>query len=311
MLEVTWPAGPDPGQDAFDSRVAEKLATLPPITTPQAARQAREDGISVFPVKPPSDRAVERSVPGPAGDIRLRVIPPLGAAKGVYLHVHGGGWVLGRPHHVDYLNERLADATGLLVVSPYYRLAPEDPFPAGPDDVVAVAAWVADHAEDEWGTAARFVGGESAGAHLAALALLRLRDEHGSVPFRAANLVYGVFDLSLTPSARSFGDPPVTFAQTTLEWMIGHFLGEVDPADPRVSPLRANLGALCPALFTIGTRDPLVDDSLFMASRWAAAGNETLLAVQPGGHHAFDYYDEGPGPAARDRMYAFLRSHLP
>ncbi len=309
-LEVHWPSAPDPGQDAADARVAERLATLPPLTTPQAARELRENGISVFPVMPASVRAVDRHIPGPVEDIRLRVIAPGGPIRGVYLHVHGGGWVLGRPHHMDYQNERLADATGMVVVSPYYRLAPEDPFPAGPDDVAAAARWVADNAEGEWGTTSLFIGGESAGAHLATLALLGLRAARGGVPFRAANLAYGVFDLALTPSARTFGDPPVTFAQTTLEWMIGHFLGTTDPRQPAVSPLLADLRGLCPALFTVGTRDPLVDDTLFMAARWSAAGNRSVLAVHPRAHHAFDYYDDPAGLAARARMYDFLRSYI-
>jgi acetyl esterase/lipase len=240
----------------------------------------------------------------------LRVIEPSGPIRGVYLHFHGGGWVLGRPHHVDYLNERMADATGLVVVSPYYRLAPEDPFPAGPDDAEASAWWVAEQAAAQWGTSVLCIGGESAGSHLAATTLVRLRDRHSAVPFRAANLLYGVFDLSLSPSARSFGDPPVTFGQTTLSWMIGHFIGDRDPADPSISPLYADLVGLCPALFTVGTRDPLLDDTLFMAARWSAAGNPAVLAVQPGGHHAFDYYDDPPGLAARERMYSFLASFL-
>lgn len=309
-LRVSWPGTPDPSQPAVDARIAQRVRELPVLTTPQAARELREQGISVFPIHPPSPRAFDTDIPGPAGSLRVRVIQPTGPTRGVYLHVHGGGWVLGRPHHMDYQNERLAEATGLVVVSPYYRLAPEDPYPAGPDDVEATALWLIDKASEKWGTATFFIGGESAGGHLAALTLLRLRDRHGSMPFRAANLVYGMFDLRLTPSARSFGDPPVTLGQTALEWMLGHFLGSTDAFDPAVSPLLAGLDGLCPALFTVGTRDPLLDDSLFMATRWAAAGNRAELVVQPGGHHAFDYYDDPPGLAARRAMYEFLGSFL-
>lgn len=309
-LEVLWPGEADDSQAGFDERIAERVAELPVLTTPQAARELREQGVSVFPVHPPSPVASNIEMAGPAGGIILRVIEPTGPVTGVYLHVHGGGWVLGRPHHMDYQNERLADATGLVVVSPYYRLAPEDPYPAGPDDVEATALWLAEHSGEEWGTSALLIGGESAGGHLAAITLLRLRDRHGASPFRAANLAYGVFDLGLTPSARTFGDPPVTLGRSALEWMVGHFIGSHDPTDPDLSPLHADLADLCPALFTVGTRDPLLDDSLFMSARWAAAGNRAVLAVQPGGHHAFDYYDDPPGLAARRRMYEFLGSFL-
>lgn len=309
-LEIVWPGEVDGSQADFDTAMAARLRELPVLTTPQAARELREQGVSAFPVHPSSPRASNIEVPGPTGSLTLRVIEPTGPVTGVYLHLHGGGWVLGRPHHMDYLNERMSDATGLVVVSPYYRLAPEDPYPAGPDDAEFTALWLLEHSEKKWGNSTLVIGGESAGAHLAATTVLRFRDRHGAVPFRAANLAYGVFDLGLTPSARRFGDPPVTLGQAALEWMIGHFLGSTDPSDPEVSPLHAELSGLCPALFTVGTRDPLVDDSLFMSTRWAAADNQAVLAVQPGGQHAFDYFDEPPGLVARGRMYEFLGSFL-
>src|SRR5690606_24582730 len=119
----------------------------------------------------------------------------------VYLHIHGGGWVLGAADQQDVLLQRIAEGAGVAVVSVDYRLAPEHPFPAAPDDCAAAASWVLENAASEWGTERLLVGGESAGAHLTALTLLRLRDRMGAPDaVSAANLVFGAYDLSMTPS---------------------------------------------------------------------------------------------------------------
>ena len=113
---------------------------------------------------------------------------------------------MGGAHHHDPMLERLADAAGLVVVSTYYRLAPENPYPAGPDDCEAAAVWLYHNAERVFGAHLLAIGGESAGAHLAAVTCLRLRDRHGISPFRAAVLTYGAYDLRGTPSALGAGE---------------------------------------------------------------------------------------------------------
>lgn len=249
------------------------------------------------------------SIAGPEGEIGLRIIRPE-RSRGVFLHIHGGGFVVGGNHHHDAMLERLADATSLTVVSTDYRLAPEHPYPAGPDDCEAAAVWLTQNAVGMFGAETLAIGGESAGANLAAVTMIRLRERHGLLPFSAALLTYGVFDLRGTPSCRSFGDRPLILNTPTMRWFTAQFVGGQDPADPDISPLFADLHELPPALFTVGDLDPLLDDSLFMDARWRAAGNVSRLDIWPGGIHAFDYFDTPYGRAARDRMHAFLNQAL-
>src|SRR5271157_411769 len=132
----------------------------------ETTRAARRRGDGPFPAPVFSARATTRTIPSPDGhDILLRIIAPP-TPRGAYLHIHGGGWVLGGADMQDPMLERLADATNLAVVSVEYRLAPEHPYPAGPDDCEAAAAWLAAHAKAEFGSDAVTVGGESAGGHL-------------------------------------------------------------------------------------------------------------------------------------------------
>ena len=107
--------------------------------------------------------------------------------RGVYLHLHGGGWVLGGADMQDPMLERIADNTGQAVVAVEYRLAPEHTYPAGLDDCEAAAVWVVQNANKEFGTDVLTIGGESAGGHLTAVTILRMRDRHGYTGFRGAN----------------------------------------------------------------------------------------------------------------------------
>lgn len=297
---------------AFNRALELESAHLPKIyeVGPDVARQAREEGKSVFGSLIYSERAYSRRVEGPSGPLRFRVIPPAGQPRGVFLHIHGGGWVLGGAHHHDPMLERLADATGLIVVSTYYRLAPEHPYPAGPDDCEAAALWLHRNSADCFGTELVAIGGESAGAHLAAVTCLRLRDRHGLSPFRAALLTYGAYDLRGTPSVREAGEETLILTTSVVRWFTEQFAGSRDLSDPDLSPIFADLHGMPPALFTVGTIDPLYDDSTFMFNRWRKAGNRADLEVWPEGIHAFDYFDNDYGRAARDRMHGFLNRIL-
>lgn len=273
---------------------------------PSVAREARRTGKGVFPLAPRSDRARTETIDGPGGALDLRIIAPE-KPGGVYLHMHGGGWVIGGPEQQDPRLERVADNCNMAVVSVDYRLAPEDPYPASPDDCEAAALWLVENAKDRFGTDRIVIGGESAGAHLAVLTILRLRDQHGLSPFCGANLVAGVYDLGLSPSARNWGDELLVLNTRDLVNFVDCFLGnDEDPCDPVISPLYADLDGLPPALFTIGTLDPLLDDSLFMADRWLAAGNGTELAVYPGGAHVFMAFPCAQSSEALERIENFM-----
>lgn len=273
----------------FNAWLEEELAKVPDQTglEPQQIRDARRSGRGWRGAVEFSERATERIIDGPGGDLTLRVFVP-DSVRGVYLHIHGGGWVLGAADEGDAARLREADANQVAVVSVEYRLAPEHPYPAGPDDCEAAALWLVENAQAEFGTDRLIIGGESAGAHLSAVTLLRLRDRHGLTPFHGANLVYGAYDLAMTPSCANWGERNLVLSTPIVEWFLDHFIPSEHRRDPDASPLFADLRDMPPALFSVGTLDPILDDSLFMASRWAAAGNDAELAVYPGGVHGFN-----------------------
>jgi acetyl esterase/lipase len=243
-------------------------------------------------------------------EIPLRVIAPANP-RGIYLHIHGGGWVLGGADMQDPMLERIADSTGQAVVSVEYRLAPEHPYPAGPDDCESAASWLLRNGKQEFGTDALTIGGESAGGHLSAVTILRMRDRYGFVDFRGANLVYGCFDMTMTPSMRQFGETRLVLRTMDTRQFANAFLPAVaDWRVPDISPLYADLKGLCPALFSVGTKDGLLDDSLFMHARWVAAGNPAELAIYPGGAHGFTLFPNELSNQASARMDAFLNNVL-
>jgi len=273
----------------------------------ESFRAARRRGEGPFPAPVMSGRARTIVIAGKDGnEIPLRVIAPADP-RGIYLHIHGGGWVLGGADMQDPMLERIADNTGQAVVSVEYRLAPEHPYPAGPDDCEAAAAWLLRHGTREFGTDVLTIGGESAGGHLSAVTILRMRDRYGYTGFRGANLVYGAFDMALSPSQRQFGNTRLVLRTIDIQQFANAFLPTVtDRRTPDISPLYARLQGLCPALFSVGTRDALLDDTLFMHARWVAAGNPAELAIYPGGAHGFTLFPNDLAKAAAARMDSFL-----
>jgi len=293
---------------AFNAMLVKLMTPLPEWwdVGAETMREVRRQGRGPFPLAPKSPRAQVWKIPGPGGEIPLRVIAPE-KPTGVYLHIHGGGWVLGESDQQDPMLERIVTATGMACVSVEYRLAPEHPYPAGPDDCEAAAVWLVKNCLEKFGTDKLTIGGESAGGHLSAVTLLRMRDKHGYSGFRGANLVFGAFDLAMTPSQRSFGNERLVLRTLDIEKFCEAFLtGVNDRRVPDISPLYADVAGLCPALFTIGTKDALVDDSLFMWSLWAKAGNAAELAVYPGGAHGFTSFPTTLSRAANTTIDAFL-----
>jgi acetyl esterase len=272
----------------------------------QVVRDARTRGEGPFPLAPQSPRARTIIVEGRGGGIPLRIVAPPNP-RGVYLHIHGGGMVLGAASLQDPTLERINDKVNLACVSVEYRLAPENPYPAAPDDCESAALWLAQNARAEFGCDLVAIGGESAGATLSAVTLLRMRDRHGFTGFRAANLVYGAYDISMTPSQRQFGNERLVLRTEDIErFMAAYLPGAPDLRDPDISPLFADLRRLPPALFTVGTSDALLDDALFMYARYIAAGNRAELAIYPGGAHGFNFFPIAIAAEANARMEAFL-----
>jgi acetyl esterase/lipase len=252
----------------------------------QRALEQRERFARLFVTVP---EATERQIAG----VRCRVFVPEGAATGVYLDFHGGGMIIGAPELNDLANRDLCRRHRLAVVSVDYRLAPEHPYPAGPDDGLAVATWLLEHAEQEFGSGRLLVGGESAGGYMAAAVLLRIRDELGAADRVAgAKLVFGVYDWGRSASQRGLRAHrgPDVLSPEGIQFFADCYLpGRTDDErrDPAVSPAFADLRGLPPALMSVGTCDHLLDDTLLLATRWAAAENALDLFVAPDMPHGF------------------------
>jgi acetyl esterase len=243
--------------------------------------------------------------------VPCRVFRPTGASRGTYVHFHGGAMILGSPRLNDPGNAELCERLDVTVISVDYRLAPEHPFPAGSDDCLAVTRAVL-----ERGDAPVIIGGESAGGYYAALTVLRIRDELGWIDRVAGvNLVYGVYDLAGTPSAR--GVRP-TDLRDLLDGSLAGFINDCyvpgrsieEARDASISPLYADLTGLPPAIFTVGTADHLLDDSLFMAARWEAYGNDTELGVYPDCIHGFNGFPMELAKRANERIATFMERFL-
>ncbi len=297
----------------LNDSIHKLISSVPPTYTipPQVIRDEREAGKGLWPVTK-LDEVSDREITALGIKVLVRTFVPE-TVKGVYLHIHGGGFMLGRAHHSDVGNMAIANACGVAFISVDYRLAPEHPFPAGADDCEAVAAWLVEYTKQEFGTEKILIGGESAGANLSAVTLLRLRDRHGYAGFSGANLVYGGFDLTGSPSARSWGeDRKYVLTTKLIDWFHENYVsdGKHSLDDPELSPVFKELHNMPPALFTVGTLDPLLDDSMLMHARWLAAGNRGELALYPGGIHAFNVFPIELAREANDKSIRFLSECL-
>jgi len=117
--------------------------------------------------------------------------------------------------------------------------------------------------------------------------------------------------MAMTEGARGWGDRQLILSTPIMQWYNDQFLpAGLERSEPDISPLNADLTGLCPALFTVGTLDPLLDDSLLMAEAWQAGGNTSDIAVYPGGVHAFDYFDTTQANEPHGRVSEFIERYL-
>jgi acetyl esterase/lipase len=264
----------------------------PDPSTPEGLRAARAAlPKPAIPVGPPVAEQVAEAV---GRQVNVRILAPeIGRARGVYLDIHGGGFYLGSAARGDARNRRLADALGVTVVSVDYRLAPEHPWPAAPEDCETAALWLLDQAETRFGTTRLAIGGASSGATLAVTTLLRLRDRGAARRFVGAALRFGAYDLSgRTPAGRLLAD----------EFFIQAYAGHAaDRTNPDISPVYGDLRGLPPALLVVGSLDIVLEDNLVMAARLSAAGGEVDVRVYPESPHNFTSFPTAmAGTAAND-----------
>ncbi len=251
-----------------------------------------------------TDRQVTQSIAEADGrKVPVRIIQPKKSKpRGVYLNISGGGFYLDEATRNDIQNAHLADALGVAVVSVNYRLAPENPWPAAPDDCATAAFWLVGQSKTLFGTSRLLIGGASAGANLAMTTLLRLRANKLITPFIGAVLQFGAYDLSgQTPGGRLYAD----------EYFIQAYASQVaDKAQPGLSPLYGDLKGLPPALMVVGTADILMEDNFAMAARLAAAGCEVDLRVYPEAGHGFTFHPTKMAAAASEDMKDWLKQRI-
>jgi epsilon-lactone hydrolase len=244
-----------------------------------------------------------------AGGVPAHWLAAPGADTGrVLLFLHGGGYEFGSVRSDGELAARLGRASGMRVLFPEYRLAPEHPFPAAIDDVLAAWRWLRTDQGLSAGSLA--VAGDSAGGGLAVALLVAARDAGEALP-AAAVLLSPTVDLTSSGASmteRADQDPIST--PDMLRQFAADYLAGADPRTPLASPLFASLAGLPPLLVLVGTADLLLSDSERLAAAAAEAGTDVTLQIGEGLPHVYPIMLGTPEAAqASDQIGKFLGTH--
>jgi acetyl esterase len=264
----------------------------------------------------PVHEVTDRLLPGPGGDLPVRVYRPSATTEPLpaVVYFFGGGWTLGSIDTSDEICRHLANSVPCQVITVGYRLAPEHPFPAAVHDCYAATAWIADNAAELGVDRDRIaVAGDSAGGNLATVVALLARDR-GAPALVAQVLVYPNTDFRGNTESMRDNDDDALFNRRSVAWYWSQYLvTPEDGLDPLVSPLRADdLGGLSPALVITAEYDPLRDEGEQYAERLRAAGvpvTATRYAGMVHGFFAMAGVLDG-GRAARAQVCAYLSDHF-
>jgi acetyl esterase len=281
----------DPQVQAMrDRRAREGVVPLYELTIEQARAEDLAAIRSAGGDPEPVHHVADRTIPGPGGELPIRIYrPDAEGALPTLVYFFGGGWALGSVDTSDGICRSLTNAAGCMVVTVGYRLAPEHRFPAAVHDCHAAAEWIADNATEIGADPARLaVGGDSAGGNLAAAVTLLARDS-GGPDLVGQLLVYPNTDYLADSGSMVDNVDPALFNRTSVAWYWGHYLAETsDGLDPLASPLRAEkLDGLPPALVITAEFDPLRDQGEEYAHRLAASGVPVESARYDGMVHGF------------------------
>ena len=237
----------------------------------------------------PVDHVADLSIDGPGGDLGLRLYRPRCVEPPPLLvYLHGGGWVVGDLDIQDSLCRALANRAGCALLSVDYRLAPEHPFPAAVEDTWAALEWAAANGADLGVDQQRLgIAGDSAGGHLAAVGALRSRDR-GSPRLGVCAMLCPITDCRTDDRSMMELAEGYFLTRERMEWYWDQYAPEgVDRTVPELSPLRADLAGLAPAVVVTAGLDPLRDQGVDFASACSAAGVDTVLLHQAGTIHGF------------------------
>ena len=276
-------------QVVLDQMAALGLGALGTLSAEETRRQLQEGGRAMAPGEPVK-HVEDRTVPGPAGDIPVRIYTPEGDTPlPLLVWYHGGGWVLGNLDGSDATCRELANAAGCIVISVDYRLAPEHKYPAAAEESYAAFRWVADNAAALGGDARRIaVGGDSAGGNLAAVVSQMARDRGGPTPVFQA-LIYPVTDHSFETASYRENADGYLLTTTAMRWFWDQYLDTADEGmQAYASPLRAeNLSGLAPALVITAEFDPLRDEGEAYGQRLRESGVPAVVSRYDGMIHGF------------------------
>ena len=299
-------------QQRVNDRIRQAGLAMPPIDgiDPIALRRSRShnrDGS----IKPPLDEIGRdaRIVLANGANVAVRVFAE-GDPRGVFVHYHGGGWALGSLYEQDTYLAAIAQHASVKVISVDYPLAPEH----GLREILDVGAAALQAIISAHRGRPVCVGGESAGGHVALSSLLRLRacpDLFAAIA--GAVLCYPITDLSMTPSQRNWGNDFLNLSTAWLEWFYALALPGLlrdQRGNPDLSPLYADLTGLPPILLCVGELDPLLDDSLFLDRRLAAAGNDCRLHIFPSAPHGFNGQSTRMAAACNGLVHAYVRERV-
>jgi acetyl esterase len=275
------------------------------VMTPAAARAQMEATARSRKAEPlPVARVEERMIPGPAGDIRLRLYRPSAAGPApAIVYYHGGGHVIGSLDTHDLIARNLCAGAEAVVASVDYRMGPEHRFPAAVEDSFAALEWVHTNAQTLGADPDRIgVHGDSAGANLAAVVALLARDA-GGPKLRLQSLVYPVADYSLVgDSYDKYASDCGLLTKAAMVWFRNHYLRcPADAEDWRASPIKAaSFAGVAPAIVVTAECDVLHDEGQRYAEALQRAGIPVEYKEYPGMIHGFF----GMVPAVDDAMNA-------
>ena len=279
--------------DSATARFLEQMAEghAKPLhqCTPVEARAAFAKLAELAGPAPAMERVEERTVEGPDGQARLRILVPIQNPRGVLVYYHGGGWVLGSIDEYDTVARKLAERTSCAVVLVEYRLAPEHRYPAAVDDSYAALKWAEKHLSDIAGQKVPLiVAGDSAGGNLAAVTAIRARDR-GGPPIALQVLIYPVTDADFDRPSYTDPENGLLLTRDGMIWFWDHYLPESSRrTEPDASPLHAeNLSELPPAIVLTAEHDVLRDEGEAYAARLQEANVPTDLQRYAGQMHGF------------------------